>query len=266
MTVALRLLADRRRALVWWTVAVASLVLFTVSLYPSLKEQASIDDLVAGLPETVRTMVGYQAGVPLTSPAGFLHARLFATLLPVLVLVLGIGAGARAIAGAEEEGALEPMLANPVTRRRVAAERYAAVLVQLVIVVGAFAIALVVMGPMFGVLEDISPPALAGACAALLGLALIHTTLAFAIGAATGRPGPAVAVSAAVAVTGYLMQNLLTADGAGGSVRGFSPWSWYLDGNILADGPSMVALWGPLPLTAVLFTLGVVRFCRRDLR
>ncbi|MFC9975667.1 ABC transporter permease subunit [Spirillospora sp. NPDC127200] len=266
MTIALRLLADRRRSVAWWTIAVAGLVLFTVSLYPSLKQQASVDELVAGLPETFRTMVGYQAGVPLTSPAGFLNARLFATVLPVLVLVLGIGAGARAIGGAEEEGTLEPMLANPVSRRRVAAERYAATLLQLAAVVAASTAALLAIGPAFGALDGIATTTLAGASAAVFTLALTHTTLAFAVGAATGRRGPAVAAAAAVAVTGYLAQNLLTAGGTGGSVRWLSPWSWYLDGNILTDGPSPAALWAPLPVTAVLFTVGTAWFCRRDLR
>ncbi|MFB4314002.1 ABC transporter permease subunit [Actinomadura sp. 21ATH] len=266
MTVALRLLTDRRRALMWWAIAVTGLVLFTVSLYPSLKQQASIDELVTGLPEAFQTMVGYQAGVSLTSPAGFLHARLFATVLPVLLLALGIGAGARAIGGAEEAGTLEPLLANPVSRRRVALERYAAVLVQLVGVVGVFAAALMVLAPRFGALGSVAPGTLAVACTAVFGLVLVHATLAFAVGAATGRHGPAVAVAAAVAVIGYLTQSLLTAEGAGGWARGLSPWSWYLDGNILIDGPSPVALWGPIPLCAVLLAAGVARFCRRDLR
>ncbi|GAA1533814.1 hypothetical protein GCM10009678_15150 [Actinomadura kijaniata] len=262
LTVGTRLLTDRRRTLAWWSLGVIGLVLFTVSLYPSLKDQASLNDLVADLPETVRAMIGHQAEVPLNSPAGFLQARLFATMLPILLLVLGIGAGARAIGGAEEEGTLEPLLANPVTRRRVAAERYLAAVVQVAAVVIVFAAALTVLGPLFGALDGIAAAHVAGACAAAFGLALTHTTLAFAIGAATGGRGPAVAGAAATAVLGYLTQNLLT----GGPFRSLSPWSWYLDGNMLANGPNATALWAPFPVTAVLFTTGLVLFLRRDLR
>ena len=47
-------------------------------------------------------------------------------MLPLLLLVFAIGLGARAIAGSEQEGTLELLLSNPVTRRTVVAERYLA--------------------------------------------------------------------------------------------------------------------------------------------
>ena len=37
MILAARLVRDRRRSLLWWSVGIVGLVLFTVSLYPSLK-------------------------------------------------------------------------------------------------------------------------------------------------------------------------------------------------------------------------------------
>ncbi|MGI8334325.1 ABC transporter permease subunit [Actinomadura scrupuli] len=266
MIIASRLVADRRRSLAWWVAGVTALVAFTVSLYPSLKNQGSIDDLTRNLPETLRSMVGYQAGVPLTSPAGFLHARLFATVVPVVVLVFGIGAGARAIGGAEEDGTLEPLLANPVSRTRVATERYLATTALLAAVVAVFAVVLLALGPLFGALDGIAAGDLLAACAAVYTLALLHTTLAFMIGAATGRRGPATAVTAAIAVAGYLLQNLLSDHGMAGAVRALSPWHWYLDHNMLVQGPSALALWPPLLVTAVLFGAALAAFRRRDLR
>ncbi|MBC6463335.1 ABC transporter permease subunit [Actinomadura sp. HBU206391] len=266
MTAAARLLTDRRRSLLWWAAGMTALVAFTVSLYPSLKNQTSVEDLMRDLPETFRTMVGYQAGVPLTSPAGFLHARLFATVLPVVVLVFGIGAGARAIGGAEEDGTLEPLLANPISRTRLATERYLATIALLATVVVVFTLAVIALAPLFGALSGISPTNLLTACAAVFTLALPHTTLAYTIGAATGRRGPATAIAAAIAVSGYLIQNLLSTQGTAKVVRALSPWHWYLDQNMLAQGPSALALWAPLPVTALLFAIGLAVFRRRDLR
>ncbi|KAB2340127.1 ABC transporter permease subunit [Actinomadura rudentiformis] len=262
MNVALRLLMDRRRSLVWWSAAMAGLVLFTVSLYPSLRDQQSVDDLVRELPETLRTMVGYQPDIMLTSPAGYLNARLFATLAPILTLVFGIGAGAHAIGGAEEDGFLEPLLANPVSRERVAIERYLASVVLLAAIVTVFTFALAVCGPLFGALDGIPAPRLLTACATLFCLALLPSTLAFTVGAITGRRGPAVAIASAFATVGYLLQSLDTSS----SLKAVSPWHWYLNDNPLAHGPSATALWLPILASAVLFVLGVVVFRRRDLR
>ena len=47
-------------------------------------------------------------------------------MVPLLLLVAAIGAGARATAGEEERGTLDLLLANPLSRRRLIAEKVAA--------------------------------------------------------------------------------------------------------------------------------------------
>lgn len=266
MIVAARLITDRRRSLLWWALGMVGLVLFTVSLYPSVKDQQSIDDLIKDLPDTVRTMVGYQVDIPLTSPAGFVNARLFATVAPVVVLVFGIGAGTRAIGGAEEDGTLEQLLAQPVSRDRVAVERYLATIALLAAVVALFTVALLALAPLFGALDGIPVTHVLGACTAVYALALLHTTLAYTVGAITGRRGPAIAVTAAVAVSGYLIQSLLATTGTARPLRDLSPWHWYLQHNMLADGVDPAALWLPLIISVAVFIAGWARFRRRDLR
>lgn len=267
MTVVARLVRDRARPLVWWSAGVIGLVLFTVAFYPSVADQASsVEQLMDGLPEPMRVMAGLQEGIPLTSPAGYLHARLFATLGVIVVLVFAVGGGARAIGWLEESGQLEPLLANPVTRQRLAAERYAATVGLLTALVVVFAAAVALLAWPFGALDGVSGAGLAGACVALFGLALLHGTLAFAVGAVTGRRGPAVAVATAVAVAGYLVYSIAALAEAARPLRYLTPWQPYLATNMLADGPRLAPIAIPLVASAVLFGLGVVVFARRDLR
>jgi ABC-2 type transport system permease protein len=213
MIVAARLVRDRRWSTLWWAFGLVGLTLFTVALYPSIKGQASIDELLADLPDAFRSAIGYDAAVPLSSPAGYLQARLFSTLAPLLAVVFGIGAGARAIGGSEEAGTLELLLANPVTRGRALLERYLATFALLAGLVAVFTAALLVLGPPFGALEGVATADLLWACAAVYALGLLHGSLAFAIGAAAGRRGVAVAVATAVAVAGYLVETVLAAAG-----------------------------------------------------
>jgi beta-exotoxin I transport system permease protein len=266
VTIAARMVRDRRWSTLWWALGFVGLTLFTVALYPSIKGQPSVDELLADLPDAVKSLAGYDAGIPLSSPAGYLQARLFATLGPLLAVVFGIGAGARAIGGSEEAGTLEPLLANPVTRDRVLLERYLATFGLLLALVVVFAAALAVLGPPFGALDGIKASHLVGACAAVFALGLLHGTLAFSIGATTGRRGPAVAIATALAVAGYLVESVLAAAGGLRSLRLLSPWHWYLDRNMLAEGTAPAALLLPVALSAVLLAAGWAVFRRRDLR
>ncbi|MGH2759926.1 MAG: ABC transporter permease subunit, partial [Actinomycetota bacterium] len=135
MTIALRLLKDRRRSLVWWSAGVLSYLLLQLSFYPALREQPALDDALENLPEGIQKLFG-AGDLPLTSPAGYLHSQVFTTALPIVLLVFGIALGARAIAGSEDDGTLELLLANPVSRARVAVERYAG-MAALILLLGA---------------------------------------------------------------------------------------------------------------------------------
>ena len=263
--VAARFLHDGRRSASWWALGMIGLVAFTVAFYPSVKGNASFDELFKDLPDTVRALVGAQEGVPLTSPPGYLHARLFSIMVPVLLITFGIGLGARAIGGGEADGTLELLLANPVTRLRVVAERYLAVVLLLAAVTVAMSLSLLALAPLVGLLGGISIGRLLAVGAAALCLALLHATLAFGAGCAAGRPGPAVAVSTSVVTAGYLLQGLAATSDVLGPVANLSPWHWYLDRNILVDGLAPAAVVAPVLVAALLFAAGAWVFNRRDL-
>ena len=263
MTIALRYLRDRRRWLSWWAVGVVGFVFMTVSFYPAIKGQTTFDDLFKDLPEGAKALVG-ATGLSLSSPAGYLHSQLFTSLLPMGLLIFAIGTGARAIGGSEDDGTLEFLLANPVSRTHVAVERSLGTL-GLTTILGTVATAAVVaLSAPFQLLEGVSILNLLAACAAALCLALFHGSLAFAIGATTGGRARALAIASAVAVGGYVVFGLVSAGVIEGS-RFVVPWYWYLNRNIVADGPGLESLLVPLGFTVVFTAIGVWRFGPRDL-
>ena len=261
-----RYLRDHRRSTIYWAMGMVALVAFTVAFYPSVKGNKTFDDLMRDLPDAVRALVGAQEGIPLTSPPGYLHGRLFSIMVPVLLLTFGVGLGAKSIGGAEADGTLELLLSNPVTRRRLVTERYAAVVLLVAAVTAVLTLSLLVLGPTVGLLDGVKLTRLVGAATAAFCVALLHTTLAFAAGCALGRPGPAVAVATAVASAGYLLQSLAAASPSLGSLEALSPWHWYLDRNVVAEGPSAIGILGPIAIAAALFAVAVWLFDRRDLR
>jgi ABC-2 type transport system permease protein len=264
--VAARFERDQRRANLAWVTGIVAVMVVTAAFWPSIEGTDSFDDVIEDLPANLQALIGAKDGVSLGSPAGYLNARVFATVLPVLLTVYGIGRGAGAVAGSEEEGTLELILANPVSRARVAAERGLAIGVFLVTLGAVAFLALLAVGTPVGLLDGVPTVRLLAACGALTVLAGFHTSIAFAVGAATGRHGLAVAVAASVAVAGYLLEGLLATSSTMAWLRAFSPWHWLLTRNVLVDYPK------PLPLAALVVggaatvVVGGRRFLRRDLR
>lgn len=264
--VARRWFLDRRRGLAGWCLGVTALVVFTVGLFPTVEGDETFEELVDQLPEGVRSLFGLAQGAPITAAPGYLHARLFSTLVPLLFVVYAIGLGARAVASAEEDGTLELLLANPVTRTRVVLERYLANTALLALLTLVLAAVLTASALPLGALEGVSLVGLAGATGGVFALALLHGSVAYAVGAATGRRAPAVAAATTVAVTGYLIQGLLALTDVLDPLRYASPWHWYLGRNMLIDGPAPDALIPPLVLGLALLAAATRLLERRDLR
>jgi ABC-2 type transport system permease protein len=263
MTVALRLFRDRRRSLGWWSLGMLGIVLVSVTFYPSLRDQPAFDDLFENLPEGVQALVG-AGGFSIRSPVGYLHSRVFSTLAPIVLLIFAVSLGARAIGGSEDDGTLELLLANPVTRMRVAIERYVASLGLMVGLAAAMTVTLLALGAPFDVLEGLSITNLLAACVACLCLAVLHASIAFAVGAAFGGRAPAISAASAVAVGGYVVHGLVSS-GVMRGARFFTPWYWYLNRNIVAEGPGLEAWLLPIGLSTVFAAIGVWRFRLRDL-
>lgn len=257
---------DRRRSTLLWTLGMVATVSLVAAFWPTVEGTTAFDDAIADLPASLRELFGVEEGVPMSSPQGYLGARLFSMTLPLLLVVFGIGLGAAAVAGSEEAGTLELLLAHPVSRRQVLWGRAAVVTGSVVGLTLVAAVATVVVGTPIGMLDGVDRSNLALAFVALGCLALLHTVVALVVGAVTGRHGMAVAVAAVLAVGGSVVEGLLAAAGWSGPLVWLSPWHWYLDRNLLVEGAPLVALVAPLVLSAVLLAVADRGFDRRDLR
>lgn len=266
MIVARRFVAERRRGLRWWLIGIVALVAFTVSFFPSVRGQASFEEVYEELPAAMRAMLGATEGLGITTAPGYLQGRLFGSLLPVVLLVLAITTATRATAGAEEDGTLEQLVILPVTRTRLHLERVAATFL-ITIVAGAVAlVALLVLGPPFGATDGVATGDLVAAVTGATALAAFHGAVALGVGAATGRRALTSASATTLAVAGFLAQGLLAASDASDWTRWSSPWHWYLGEPAVVSGfawPMLV-----LPTVGALASVGVGlhRFQRRDLR
>jgi ABC-2 type transport system permease protein len=200
----------------------------------------------------------------IASPAGYLNSRVFALMAPLILLIFSIGAGAGAVAGEEERGTLDLLLAQPVRRRDYVIQRVlalAALLTALTIVL----LATVALGSLLVDLE-IGFGRLVAAALSVGLLALLFGAIALAAGAIRPGRSRAIAIAAGLAVSAWIFDGLAQSIDALEPWRPLSPYYHALGQNPLRNG----TLWGGWALlfaaAAIAAALAAAGLERRDTR
>jgi ABC-2 type transport system permease protein len=249
---------DQRRTLIGWAIGFAIVSLVYGGFYP-FAATPEYAELIESMPPGISEAFGWDE---IASAHGYMGSTVFGILGPVLALVMAIGLGARAIAGSEEDGSLELLIAQPVSRTRVVLQKAAALGVA---VLGAgivvFLAILAIRGPI-----DLDLPIshIAAASFNLALFGLLFGTVAILVGAITGKKGLAVGATAGIAVIAFLANGLAPQVDALAWAQNISPFAWANGSDTLRDGidPLMTLLLAGVSALAVVGA--VFAFDRRD--
>jgi ABC-2 type transport system permease protein len=192
----------RRRSMYGYAIGMAVYVLVIVALYPSFKNDTSLNKLTEN-GSTVAAL--FAATGPLTTPQGWLNANLYANFVPLIVLMLTIGYGAASLAGQDEDGTLSLLATLPLSRRRIALQKAATMVLQ-AMPVSLATVLCVLAGHGFDLTVDIT--GIIGVTVGSLLLGVDFGAIAMLVGAATGSRGTALGVTSALAATAYLLSSL----------------------------------------------------------
>src|SRR5262245_39697406 len=262
-SVFLKTVRDMRRGLLWWSLGLAGLVATLVAVYPTVRDNPDLTKLVRQYPDALKSFLSFGGGVDYTSGAGYLGSELFSFMIPLLFLVAAIGAGARAIAGEEEKGTLDLLLANPVSRRRVVLEKLGALVLELVALGLVLWIALVIGSHVVTMKVSAVHLGAGAAAAALLGVAF--GTIALLIGAASGKRGLAAGLSAALAVAAYVVNSLAPLVSGLEPLQKITPIYQYAASDPLRNGLEAQHVAVLVGIALVAAVLAVAAFDRRDI-
>lgn len=256
-------LHERRRSLAWWSLGVIALVAINVAFYPSIRGDTALNDYVKNLPDSVRGLfVGGELDI--TSPAGYLNSQIYALMAPLVLLIFAIGAGAGAVAGEEERGTLDFLLAHPLRRRDYVVQRFLALTVLVAVLAGVL-LATVWLTSLLVDLE-IGLDRLAAASLSAGLLALFFGTVALATGSLRSGRTEAIAVAAGVGIASWLLDGLGQAVDALERWRPLSPYYQLIGKNPLREG-ALWSGWGIVAAaTVLLVAVAAAGLERRDLR
>lgn len=244
--VLMRTLHDLARSLAWWALGLVGLAGMMVGVYPSVRDNPAVSSIAENYPEALQELFSFGGGFDYSSPAGYLGIELFSLMVPLLLIIAAVATGAGGIAGEEDRGTMELLLANPVTRRRIVLEKGAAMAVESVLLGAVLWAALAIGAALIGM--EVSAWRIAAAVTAAVLLAAAFGAIALLAGAVLGRRGPAVGVTAALAVAAYLVNSLAGLVTALEPLRPLTPFFHYEDPDPLRTGFA----WGHLAVLAAI--------------
>lgn len=252
-----------RRGLIGWCIGVVAYIALVAAIFPSVRDMPDFDELIESYPDVLKSFFGISEGADITSGAGFLDVELNSLMLPLFVLVLAIGAGARAIAGEEDAGRLELLLAYPLRRRDAVLAKGVAVALQVLAVSGAAGLTMLVFDPLVGL--ELSSGRLLATMVGVSALGILHGWLALAVGAAFPSRALAIGAPAGLGAAGYLVNGLHDLAGWLDPFRVASPF-WLVGNSPLQNGIDAGGTLVVLAAGAVALVAGSLLVERRDLQ
>lgn len=248
-------LAERRMAVL---ALGAVLAVFTVAaLAISAGLQETIDDISAGFPDVLNAFIGADV------PGGYVVAEVFNLIAPLTLVTYAVLTGASAIAGEEEDGTMDLLAAQPVTRHTILAEKAGGLGIALAAAMVLFGAAAVSASAALGI--GVSATGIMATCVHLFMLAATLGSLALAIGAATGRPSLAAGIAGVVAAISYVTNAMLPIAGLDGWTR-LSPWHYFAGSDPLTNGFDFAHFLVLAGLIVAALAVAFATFERRDLK
>jgi ABC-2 type transport system permease protein len=253
-----RTLADGWRGLLGWSLGLAGVVGMYLPLYSTIGGNPEFLAIIESLPPELVAALSYDQ---ITTGAGYTQGTVHGLIGFVLVTIAAVSWGAAIIAGDEERGTLEIVLAHGVGRTQLVLERFAAIALKLVAL--AVLLALMVLALNDPAALELTLEGIVAGSVALLGLGLLTAAVGTMTGALVGRRSIAVGAAAGVAVLGYALNALGNQNPDLEWLHALSPYHWAFGAEPLANGldATLGLLYG---VAAAAVIVAVLAFRRRD--
>lgn len=238
-----------------WAIAFGIYVGLIVLIFPSFRDSGAFDAIDA-YPEALRKAFGIEE---LTTINAFLNTEVY-SYAPLVLAFLPIMAFAGAIAGAEERGALDILLGNPIPRRNIVLATWIAVaLVLLGVLIVAGAVSWVASAAVGAGLDP--RDAFRGALD-VFPISLAFGSLALLLSTILRSRGAVIGISFAVMFLMYLIDIIGKIAPEYDAIRWVSAFRFY--GQPITEGMSWTNVAVLLGATVALLIGAVAAFDRRD--
>ena len=250
-----------RGQIIGWGLSLAILGVVIIQVYDTLAaQQSQLENLLKGFPPELMVFFGDMNDY--FSPKGYINTEFF-SYMPLILGIYALLMGSSMIAGDEESGRLDLVMAYPVSRTGLFFGRVLAFMIATLAVLAITYIGFII--GMRGTALDISAGEMALPFLSLYSMLLLFAALALLLSMLLPSARMAAMVSGLLLVASYFITSLARIDENLKGVAKFSPMNYYQGGE--AIGGMNWGWFGGIIGFAVLFTLlAWWRFERRDIR
>ncbi|HSX45333.1 MAG TPA: ABC transporter permease subunit [Candidatus Saccharimonadales bacterium] len=256
----LKTLHEKRLMMIFWSIGVIAMSMLMMGFYHSFSG-GGFDELLKNLPKSVQGLVGNIAD--LKTVGGYVSQEVFALRIPLLTLIMGIVLFVSLLSGDEDQGTLQTLLAQPVSRTKVYFEKYIAGLVVSLIICS-----MAIIGVEIGLVlihEQMSLIRLVQAVLDVWLLTVLFGTLGFSIGAINGKRGFAGSLAGIIAFSTYILTSFVANVQSLVTIEKLSPFHYYNKPAAALSGLKGENVMIMIGVTVVFLIVGWVVFAKRDI-
>lgn len=252
----IKILYQKRLLLLWWFIAFVAITALTMSFFPAFKD-SGLGGSFADLPASVQKIIGNITSF--TTISGYVQQQIFALRAPVLMIILSIVVFGGQVAGEEQKGVTETHLTLPISRTKLLLSKFVAG-----VIITSLAAMGLIAGVELGLLIIHDHYSFAHIVQSTVGawlVGLLFGLIAFFVGAASGRKGPALGLAGGLAFWTYLISSMAASVSWLHAINKLTPFYYYGDGLI-----SLAHALGLATVCLLLMIVGTTAFNHRDLR
>lgn len=251
----MKTLRDQRWQILGFGAALLLIAVMDVFLWPAYEETFQNFEI----PPALQAFLG---DADLGTPEGFLSAEYY-SWIPILLIVFAVIQGTGAIAGEESSGTMDLLLAQPVSRTALVAQKVLATAVALLIIVMMGYAGFVLSVPFVDI--DVSLGDILVATLNMLPIALLFYALSLWSGAMAPNRAAAAAGVIAVVTASYFLYSIANGVEAVQGLRYATPFYYYGAGESLTNGITWWHVGLLLGIAGALLAHALYVFQRRDI-
>lgn len=258
-----RTFRDRRVSLPIFAAGVAAYSIIILAIWPSMSSNlATLEQLWENYPEAIRSMFG--GNISIATFDGFLTLEYFSLMWVIIVFAFSISVATSTIAGEIQQGTMELLLSQPISRLSIIITRMFFHLAGLLIIIAATMLPIVVGVPVIDAEIDYAGLLALSFSSLLFYLAL--GSIAFLLSAILSDRGRAVFISVGILIASYAIDILAAFNDTINKVAFLSLFDYYDPYRYLHD---VSFAWGDLAVLGALSLISsvgaTVWFMRRDI-
>lgn len=251
---------EKRWFTLFWMLGVVAMAMLMIAFYHSFS-QGGLEEVYQNLPKSFQGLVGNLES--LKTVPGYVSQEIFALRIPMLTLIMSVVLFSGLLAGDENEGLLQTLLTQPVTRTKLFVHKYlAGSVVSFLICVSAI---VGVWVGLFLIHETMSFEKLFEAVIGLWLVTLLFGTLGFSLGAITGKRALSGSIAGLAAFGTYLLTSFQPNVSSLTQVEKLSPFHYYNKPSITEYGLKFNNVTVMLIVVALLLIISWIVFNKRDI-